>query len=78
MVLAGSGVYRDIDHIKNPKGRFFCDPGLNGQLSIKCKKTFPPVNFSPKKANDYYFLLPLFLGFALIKTKENAAKSSTT
>ena len=28
MVLAGSGVYRDIDHINNPKAAFFCDPDL--------------------------------------------------
>lgn len=38
MVLAGSGVYRDMDHIKNPKGSFFCDLGLIEQRLAKCKK----------------------------------------
>ena len=66
MVLAGSGVYRDVDHIKNPKRGYFCDLGLIAQLSSKCKKLFPLVNFTPLKANDYYFLLAFFLDFALV------------
>ncbi|TDR78719.1 hypothetical protein DFP78_101232 [Photobacterium lutimaris] len=53
MVLAGSGVYRDMDHIKNPKGSFFCDLSLIEQKSNKRKKTFPTVNFSHEIANDY-------------------------
>lgn len=28
MVLAGSGVYRDTDHINNPKAAFICDLDL--------------------------------------------------
>ena len=37
MVLAGSGVYRDADHINNPKAVFFCDLDLNGQEVSNCK-----------------------------------------
>jgi hypothetical protein len=62
MVLAGSGVYRDTDHINNSKAAFFCDLDLIahevgnycGIWFYFCQPGIRVILYTQKQQEGYY------------------------